>query len=338
MTNIVKSFNLSLSALAVASLLPSIAAAQDQTDGQNADEAQERIIVTGSRINRTDMETASPIDIISRDDIEASGFSNLQQILERSPAAGAGTFSTRGNSQDSTANGGAAVSLRGFGADATLVLVNGRRVNVSAFAEGVANSFVDINTIPVSAIERIDILKDGASALYGSDAVAGVVNVILRKDFDGMEVSLSHGGTTGPSYDETSMSTVWGTSSGRNNTTVIFDYYRNSSIMGSEMGRYGTANQEPYGGNDFRSSRGYPGNFILNGEVVIDPGCPAENSFGQTCVYDYGPSTMTWPEAERVGAMVLSNFEVSADVDAYIEFAVQHNTSKAGGAAHTARR
>jgi outer membrane receptor for ferrienterochelin and colicin len=333
MTSLVKSFNLSLSALAVASLLPSVAVAQDQSADQNVEETQERIIVTGSRINRTDMETASPVEVISRDDIEASGFSNLQQILERSPAAGAGTFSTRGNSQDSTANGGAAVSLRGLGADATLVLVNGRRVNVSAFAEGVANSFVDINTIPVAAIERIDILKDGASALYGSDAVAGVVNVILRKDFDGMEVSLSHGGTTGPSYDETSLSTVWGTGSGRNNTTVIFDYYKNTSIMGSEMGRFGTANQEPYGGNDFRSSRGYPGNFILNGEVVIDPGCPAENTFGQTCVYDYGPATMTWPEAERVGAMVLSNFEVSANVDAYIEFAVQHNTSKAGGAA-----
>ncbi|RUO47175.1 TonB-dependent receptor [Pseudidiomarina donghaiensis] len=325
-------FGVSLCAIAVATALPQVALAQDNSEA-NEVEAQERITVTGSRINRTDMETASPVEIISRDDIEASGFSNLQQLLERSPAAGVGTFSTRGNSQDSTANGGAAVSLRGFGADATLVLVNGRRVNVSAFAEGVANSFVDINTIPVAAIERIDILKDGASAIYGSDAVAGVVNVILRKDYEGMELSLSHGATTGPSYDETSVSTVWGTGSATSNTTVIFDYYKNTSIMGSEMGRFGTANQAPYGGNDFRSSRGYPGNFILNGQVVIDPDCPPEQTFGQTCVYDYGPATMTWPEAERVGAMVLSNFQITSDMDAYIEFAAQHNSSKAGGAA-----
>src|SRR5690606_2508510 len=115
---------------------------------------------------------ASPIQSIGRVEIDRSGFQNLQQILERLPVTGSGTFSTRNNSQDSTANGTAAVSLRGLGPDATLVLINGRRVGISAFAEGITNSFVDLNSIPVSAIERVDILKDGASAIYGSDAVA----------------------------------------------------------------------------------------------------------------------------------------------------------------------
>ncbi len=327
-------FKLSLCAAAIGAFCHAPAMAQDVSDSTEANErADERISVTGSRISRTDLEGASPIDVITRDDIEASGFSNLQQLLERNPATGVGTFSTRGNSQDSTANGGAAVSLRGFGADATLVLVNGRRVNVSAFAEGVANSFVDINTIPVAAIERIDILKDGASAIYGSDAVAGVVNVILRKDYEGAEIALSHGGTTGPNYDETSVSTVWGTGNDTSNTTVILDYYKNTSIFGYEMGRFGTANQSPYGGNDFRSSRGYPGNFILNGQVVIDPDCPPENAIGQTCVYDYGPHVQTIPEAERVGAIVLMNRWLTSDVEAYAEFSAQHNRSKAGGAA-----
>ena len=87
-------------------------------------------------------------------------FNNYSSVCR---ATGAGTFSTRNNSQDSTANGAAAVSLRGMGPDATLVLINGRRVAISAFAESITNSFVDINSIPVSAIERIDILKDGAS-------------------------------------------------------------------------------------------------------------------------------------------------------------------------------
>ena len=176
---------------------------------QQADEEAanlERIAVTGSRIKRTDMEGPSPIQSIDATMIEGMGYENLQQLLERMPATGAGTFSTRNNSQDSTANGAAAVSLRGMGPDATLVLINGRRVAISAFAESITNSFVDINSIPVSAIERIDILKDGASAIYGSDAVAGVVNVVLKKDYEGLEINAGYGGTTGPSYDETTAS------------------------------------------------------------------------------------------------------------------------------------
>ncbi|MGX5914999.1 TonB-dependent receptor [Aliidiomarina sp. Khilg15.8] len=324
-------FRFSLCAVAITSVLSSPAVlAQQQSDD---DESFERLQVTGSRLNRTDLEGAAPITIIDRDLIDSSGYTNLQQLLERMPSAGVGTFSTRGNSQDSTANGGAAVSLRGLGSDATLVLINGRRVAVSSFAEGVANSFVDINSIPVAAIERVEILKDGASAIYGSDAVAGVVNIILRDDFEGTELSASYGGTTGPSYDETNVSAVWGTGGMDSNTTLIFDYFNNGSIMGSDMGRFGTANQSPWGGNDFRSSRGFPGNYVVDGEVRIDPDCPEENTFGVSCVYDYGPFTMTIPEAERVGAMVLAHRRLTRDVEAYLEFNVQHNRSKAGGAA-----
>lgn len=324
-------FRFSLCAVAITTVLssPSVLAQQTTTDADSI----ERLQVTGSRINRTDIEGASPITIIDRDLIDSSGYTNLQQLLERMPSAGVGTFSTRGNSQDSTANGGAAISLRGLGSDATLVLINGRRVAVSSFAEGVANSFVDINSIPVAAIERVEILKDGASAIYGSDAVAGVVNVILRSDYVGTELSASYGGTTGPSYDETNVSVVWGTGDMDNNTTIIFDYFNNGSIMGSEMGRFGTADQSPWGGNDLRSSRGFPGNYLVNGEVMIDPDCPADSTFGVSCVYEYGPFTMTIPESERVGAMILAHRRVSNNVEAYIEFNAQHNRSKAGGAA-----
>ncbi|RUO24331.1 TonB-dependent receptor [Aliidiomarina minuta] len=324
-------FRFSLCAVAISSAFasPSLLAQQQAAEA----EPMERVQVTGSRINRTDVEGASPISIINRDEIDASGYTNLQQILERMPSAGVGTFSTRGNSQDSTANGGAAISLRGLGSDATLVLINGRRVAVSSFAEGVANSFVDINSIPVAAIERVEVLKDGASAIYGSDAVAGVVNIILRDDFVGTEAAISYGGTTGPNYDETNLSTVWGAGDSDSNTTVIFDYFKNGSIMGSEMGRFGTANQAPYGGLDLRSSRGFPGNFVVDGEVQIDPDCPADSTFGVTCVYDYGPFTMTIPEAERMGAMVLMNRRLNRNLEGYVEFNAQHNRSKAGGAA-----
>jgi iron complex outermembrane receptor protein len=170
-------------------------------------EAPEEVIVTGSRIARgSDFESPAPVLTVDEGSIERAGYNNLQQLMEKLPVAGVGTFSTRGNNQDSTANGAASISLRGLGADATLVLVNGRRVAISAFAENITTNFVDINAIPVSAIQRIEVLKDGSSAVYGSDAVAGVVNIILRSDFQGIELSGGYGAADG--YDETAASVV----------------------------------------------------------------------------------------------------------------------------------
>lgn len=293
----------------------------------------ERIEVTGSRIKRSDIEGPSPIQSINRADIENMGYDNLQQLLERMPVAGNGTFSTRGNNQDSTANGSAAVSLRGLGADATLVLINGRRVAISSFAEGITNSFVDINSIPVSAIERIDILKDGASAIYGSDAVAGVVNIVLKKDIDGIEVNLGYGGTDGPNYEETTASIVWGTNSAKSSASVIIDYFKNTSLSSNEMGSLGTANQAPYGGMDFRSSRGFPGYFYVDGVKTIDPACPAENATASgSCLFDYGPYGYIAPASERVGAISQFEYRFDNDVTGFLEMAVQHNTSVAAGA------
>lgn len=299
----------------------------------------ERIEVTGSRIKRADLEGPSPVLMISRDDISKTGFDNLQQILERLPVAGVGSFSTQGNNQDSTANGAAAISLRGFGADATLVLINGRRVSISPFAEGIVNSFVDINSIPVSAIERIDILKDGASAIYGSDAVAGVVNIVLRKDFVGAELNASYGAATGPSYDETSFSAVWGTGDDKSNITLILDYFKNTSIDNSELGRFGTANQEPYGGFDNRSSRSFPGSYSAPSltdpdetDTLVDPACPDDRNRGTFCAFDYGPYAIGVPKAERLGAIIQGRKEVTSDIEFFTEIAIQHNTSEAGGA------
>ncbi|MBT1444604.1 TonB-dependent receptor [Shewanella sp. JM162201] len=314
-------------ALAVALAMPSMASAAD--DGAKV----ERLEVTGSRIKRTDLEGPSPIQSIGKEDIANMGLDNLQQLLEKMPANGAGAFSTRGNSQDSTANGSASISLRGLGPDATLVLINGRRVAISSFAEGVSNSFVDINNIPVSAIERIDILKDGASAIYGSDAIAGVVNIILKKDIEGIEVNLGYGGALGPTYDEKTANLLWGTKSDKGSASIILDYFNNSTLGADEMGRFGTANQEPYGGDDNRSSRGYPGYFYVDGVKTPDPDCPADRLTGSgSCLFDYGPYNLTIPAAERVGAIGQFEYFVGEDVTAFLEVAAQHNTSEAGGA------
>ena len=302
----------------------------------------EEIYVTGSRIGRTsDFESPSPVASFSRDDLAKSGYANLQQMLEKQPFSGNGTFSTRGNNQDSTANGAASVSLRGMGADATLVLVNGRRVAVSSFAESITTNFVDINSIPVAAIERLEVLKDGASAVYGSDAVAGVVNVVLRKDYEGAEVSAGYGATTESGNDEFRASGIWGVNGEDSNVTVILDYYKNSTLENSERGPLGTANQESRGGVDQRSSRSFPGRFnfldadgfVIPDARVVDPSCPPDRTAGTSCFFDYGPSNLLMPEAERTGLMLLGRAGVGGGMEVFTEIGVQHNTSVAQGAA-----
>ncbi|MDX3773565.1 TonB-dependent receptor [Chromatiaceae bacterium AAb-1] len=321
-----KSMKFSLISVALSSVFTATAVQAQDTS------AVERISVTGSHIKRNDLEGASPVQVIGRTEIEQSGFANLQQLLETLPVAGTGTFSTRGNNQDSTANGGAAISLRGFGSDATLVLINGRRVAGSAFAENIVNSFVDINNIPVAAIERIDVLKDGASAVYGSDAVAGVVNVILRKDFTGTEISLGYGGTTDPNYEETNFSLVWGKGDDNSNATFILDYFKNTALMRNEVGRYGSVYQ-PERGIDARSGSGFPGTFIVDGVLTPDAACPEENVVNNICRYDYGPSGAVLPESERIGAIFQASQRFGDTVEGYLELAAQHNTSRAYGAA-----
>ena len=146
---------------------------------QETEEAKsvERIEVTGSRIKRTDLESASPIFVMDREAIESAGQVSIGDILQQIPAAGAALNTAFNNG----GNGATNMDLRNLGAQRLLVLVNGRRWISSL------GSTVDLNTIPTSSIERVEVLKDGASALYGSDAIAGVVNIITRKDFEGVE-------------------------------------------------------------------------------------------------------------------------------------------------------
>jgi iron complex outermembrane receptor protein len=300
---------------------------------QTEDEATQTVVVTGTRIQRpSDFGNASPVDVIDRLSIEKAGYSNLQQLMEKNPSNGAGAFSTRGNNQDSTANGAASISLRGLGADATLVLVNGRRVAISSFAESVTTNFVDINSIPVAAIERVEVLKDGASAVYGSDAVAGVINIILRKDFEGLELAGSYGSTTRSGYDEQNYSAVWGFGGEDNNVTFIFDYFKNSTLANTERGTFATANQTARGGQDFRSSRGYPGRFIVGGVATRDPACPPDRSAGATCVYDFGVWNLLVPEAERGGLLMMAHQDFANGAELFVELAAQHNNSVAQGA------
>lgn len=150
-----------------------------------------RIEITGTNIRRAQTETASSVQTLSRTDIERSGKSTVAELLQTLAVDNQGSVPTTfGNG---FAQGASGISLRGLGAASTLVLLNGRRVAPYGLADDGQKVFADLNIIPVDAVERVEILKDGASAIYGSDAIAGVVNVILRRDFKGTTARVSYG-------------------------------------------------------------------------------------------------------------------------------------------------
>ncbi|MBW3530839.1 TonB-dependent receptor [Shewanella sp. NKUCC06_TVS] len=164
----------------------------------------ERIEVTGSRIQRQDMETASPVTVIDAAAIKAEGFTSVDQMLQvQTSMAGAAVGSTTNNGADGVAQ----VDLRGMGSQRTLVLLNGRRMVNSGSG---ADSAVDLNSIPVAMIARVEILKDGASAVYGSDAIAGVVNIITKKDFEGFQFDFNGSGTDKGDGESGDVSALYG--------------------------------------------------------------------------------------------------------------------------------
>jgi outer membrane receptor protein involved in Fe transport len=174
----------------------------------------EKIQVTGSRIKRSDMETASPVTIIDASAIAASGLTSIGDILQNLSSAG-GEMTNPGINNGS--GGNSTINLRGLGDERTLVLVNGRRMIASG--TGAAAS-VDLNTIPVSMIQRVEVLKDGASAVYGTDAIAGVVNVILKRDFEGFELNAQTGSSFEGDAEESTIDFTIGVSSAKGN--IVF--------------------------------------------------------------------------------------------------------------------
>ncbi|MEZ9367298.1 TonB-dependent receptor [Shewanella sp. 10N.286.51.B2] len=187
-----------------------------------AEEAQvekvERIAVTGSRIKRTDMESASPLTVIDASAIIASGATSIDDVLQKMTSSGGAMTNAAVNNGS---GGNARVNLRGLGSNRTLVLVNGRRMIASG--TGAASS-VDLNTIPVSMIQRVEVLKDGASAVYGTDAIAGVVNVILKRDFDGFELNVQTGISGQGDADESSIDFTMGNTFDKGNVVINAQY------------------------------------------------------------------------------------------------------------------
>jgi outer membrane receptor protein involved in Fe transport len=187
----------------------------------------EKFEVTGSRIKQVDIEGPSPIKIIAREEIEASGRTNLTDLLRDLPEAGFTGINEGGTT--AAVRGSTALNLRDLGANNTLVIVNGRRTVATANASG-GTVFVDLNRFPIAMVERVEVLKDGASAIYGADATAGVVNIILRKDYNGAEITGAYGNSTKTDVGEKTYSLFAGAASGKASATVGVTYFERGGL------------------------------------------------------------------------------------------------------------
>jgi len=195
-------------ALGIALVIPDGVFAQSADGGATIEE----VVVTGSRIKRSDSSSISPISVLTAEDLAVSGNLTLENFIQDMPSVNGGDF---GGGVNNGNPGLATVSLRGLGPNRTLTLVNGKR-----FASASVNGFVDLNTIPTAIVDRIEVLRDGASTVYGSDAIAGVVNIITKKDFEGVELELGYDVTDENDGEMINASAVFGHAFDKGNFVV----------------------------------------------------------------------------------------------------------------------
>jgi iron complex outermembrane receptor protein len=236
-----------------------------QVRGQEAAQAPlARVEVTGSYIRRAQSETASSVLTVSRADIERSGKTTVAELLQTLSVDNQGSVPVSfGNGFAAGASG---ISLRGLGAASTLVLFNGRRVAPYGLADDGQKQFADLNVIPADAVERIEILKDGASAIYGSDAIAGVVNIILRKDFKGTTMRAMRGVSRYWDGQETHVAVTHGLGDLDNDKYNVLGSIEYKKI--NEIWYRDRADRAWIGHNDLRRW-GYSANQSLGGTGVI---------------------------------------------------------------------
>ncbi len=202
-----------------------------------AEASAERVIVTGSNIPTAEEVGPNPVLNINRDLINKSGERTAEELVKNLPVANGGGVPISNNGTGFTP-GASAISLRGLGPEATLVLIDGRRIAPYPIGNGGTSSFFDLRSIPEAAIESIEILKDGASTTYGADAVAGVVNIKLRHDYRGAEATVEYGNTLDKDSGEFRASTVFGVGDENTQVTGAMNYYKRNSIFNKDRGLF----------------------------------------------------------------------------------------------------
>jgi iron complex outermembrane receptor protein len=315
---------------------------QSDTQGQSPADADDqqlsRVTVTGYIVPRIG-EGPEPVTTLDQDFFEKQGDQTVADILLRLPQNFAG-FTPALNAGQSTAEGGSAVNLYGLGVNSTLVLIDGRRQATYPYAQFGTESFVDLNSIPEAAVDRIEILKDGASAIYGSDAVAGVVNIILKDEYNGSDLKFYYGSSRYSDYNVYHISAVSGFSEklGENSKISVlatFDFYDQSPIF-SENRSYSSELGHSQFGSYFDqyqtdSTAGYFGDAAGNTYTVI-PGTTGPKITQNDFIINGPPNNLTTvkplelvPREERYGTYIKVKYEPTNWLRLYEEFSYQRN-------------
>ena len=256
-----------LSPPGVESPQPSAGSAERGAPGvQSASAIAAEVVVTGTHL-RGVTDSPSPIVVVSREDMDRRGYGTLTDALQALPQNFGGSANPQSalagmDASNSNTLNASGVNLRGLGSDATLVLVNGRRMA----GTGQFGDFADISTLPTAAIDRVEVLTDGASAIYGADAVGGVVNVIMRKDFDGAETRVRYGATTSGPYNDTQLAQTFGHTWSGGSALITYEYDLQTALPDDARAYAANADLVPFGGTDHRQIYSHPGNLL-----ALDP-------------------------------------------------------------------
>ncbi len=299
----------------------------------------ERIEITGSLIKKIETEAALPVSVVTRDDIAKMGVTSVEQLMMILPMFTSANATVAAQSAAATVSGLSAISLRGLGSARTLVLINGRRVAPYGVLDDSAS--VDVNSLPIAAIERIEILKEGASATYGSDAIAGVVNFILRNTYQGVEATAQYGDSTrgGGATESANLAYGYGDlGRDRYNLMVMAMFERDEQLWGRQ--RNFAANGLMNALYDNLSSHTFPGNITPNSGplagVTMNPGfpnscAPSSNDPGYVtggysrCMFDAAPYVFLVPQVDRASIFSALNVALTRDLTAYAEVSFNHN-------------
>ena len=305
-----------------------------QNAGGEGSEKLETIVVTGSRIRRVDLETSSPVVTIDKAAIEQSGKLTVGDLVQEMPAISGAATNPRVNNGGGT--GAATVSLRGLGSNRTLILINGRRLITGGFAS-------DINAIPASLIERIEVLKDGASAVYGSDAIGGVVNFIMRENYQGAEFSTDYGISDRDDGERKGVNFTFGHTSDRGSIMGGVNYNKYDAISSADRD-YSKDATYLYSGSVSKrgSSRNPNGRIVLPSALATQFGCGAVTKKtgttgtslsdyrcynGATDSFNYQKVNLVLTPQERTNAFLLGNYKLTDGVEAYMQILHNKTTS-----------
>jgi len=293
----------------------------------------EKIEVTGSNIKRIDTETAAPVQIITREEIERSGKTTITELLRSLPQNLTGGLNDLTGS-NSFSSGASTVSLRGLGSTATLVLLNGRRVAPYGLADPNfgQSGVVNLDSLPLDVVDRIEILKDGASAIYGSEAVAGVINIILRKDYKGAQVSASYGINRDSEYQRWRANGTIGfgdLARDRYNVMLSASFQKEGALFGRErpFANFGFDAEANNNGTSFHTfpANVYSTDFAIGGNPSA-PACPAPYAINSPfddgtgfCSFDPSPLVTLLPATDRVSVMASAKWALGGSLEAFAE-------------------